>query len=155
VPLIVVTARASELDCVLALQAGADDYLVKPYGLRELMARADAVLRRCRAPRDADPGGDGGERPVERGPLHIDPHSREVRLRNRCIAMSRKEFDLLYLLASQPDKVVPRERIMSEVWQNSWSRRTVDTHVSSIRQKLGSSEWIRTVRGVGFRIGQP
>ncbi|WP_424184800.1 response regulator transcription factor [Actinokineospora sp. G85] len=145
-PVIVTTARSSELDCVLALQAGADDYLVKPYGFRELVARMDAVMRRA-APRARD------ERVLEHGALRIDTDKREVHLANRRVPLSRKEFDLLHMLASHPDSVVPRERIMRQVWENSWSRRTVDTHVSSIRAKLGSNSWILTVRGVGFRIG--
>ena len=147
IPIIILTARHSELDCVLALQAGADDYLTKPYGFRELMARMDAVLRRMN-PRTAN------EHVIEHGPLRIDTHKREVQLVNRKIPMSRKEFDLLHLLASHPDNVVSRERIMRQIWENSWSRRTVDTHVSSIRSKLGGNSWILTVRGVGFRIGQ-
>lgn len=146
VPIIVITARDSELDCVLALQAGADDYLVKPYGFRELVARIDAVMRRAN-PRTRD------EHVIKHGLLRIDTHKREVQLANHKIPMSRKEFELLYLLASHPNAVVPREKIMCEVWENSWSRRTVDTHVSSIRNKLGANSWILTVRGVGFRIG--
>ena len=147
IPIIVITDRSSELDCVLALQAGADDYVVKPYGFRELMARMDAVMRRA-TPRRQD------ERVIEHGPLRIDALTREVQLHNRMIPMSRKEFDLLQLLAANPDSVVSRERIMRKVWNNSWSRRTVDTHVSSIRNKLGEKSWILTVRGVGFRIGR-
>jgi DNA-binding response OmpR family regulator len=147
VPVIVLTARESELDCVLALQAGADDYVVIPYGCRELVARMEAVMRRARPPKKASSV-------IERGPLQIDTDSREVQLQDRKIPMSRKEFDLLCLLASNPDSVVARERIMQQVWENSWSRRTVDTHVSSIRNKLGANSWIVTVRGVGFRIGQ-
>ncbi|MFH8661923.1 response regulator transcription factor [Streptomyces afghaniensis] len=147
IPIIVITDRSSELDCVLALQAGADDYVVQPYGFRELMARIDAVMRRATPRRQ-------GDHVIEHGPLRIDTLTREVRLDNRVIPMSRKEFDLLHLLAVNPDSVVSREHIMRQVWENSWSRRTIDTHVSSIRQKLGGKSWILTVRGVGFRIGR-
>jgi DNA-binding response OmpR family regulator len=147
IPIIVITDRSSELDCVLALQAGADDYVVQPYGFRELMARIDAVMRRATPRRQ-------GEHVIEHGPLRIDTLTREVRLDNRMIPMSRKEFDLLHLLAVNPNSVVSREHIMRQVWENSWSRRTIDTHVSSIRQKLGGKSWILTVRGVGFRIGR-
>ncbi|MEV6479326.1 response regulator transcription factor [Streptomyces sp. NPDC051576] len=145
-PVIVVTGRGAELDRVLGLQAGADDYLVKPYGFRELMARMDAVMRRA------------GERPVvpaviSYGPLRLDPTTRQVNVDGRPVSVTRKEFDLLYLLASHPDAVIPRKRIMQEVWEGVWSRRTIDTHVNSLRNKLGASEWIVTVRGVGFRIG--
>jgi DNA-binding response OmpR family regulator len=146
VAVIAVTARGTELDRVLGLQAGADDYLVKPYGFRELMARMDAVMRRARpAPASA--------RVVSAGALRIDAGSREVRLSGRRIDVTRKEFDVLYLLASHPDIVITRKRLMQQVWGDSWSRRTVDTHVSSLRTKLGAREWIVTVRGVGFRLG--
>jgi DNA-binding response OmpR family regulator len=146
VPIIAVTARGTELERVLGLQAGADDYVVKPYGFRELMARMDAVMRRVH-PRPK------GARVVIHGPLLIDASTREVHLHGRPVDMTRKEFDLLYLLASHPNSVIPRKRIMQQVWGDSWSRRTIDTHVSSIRNKLGGSDWIVTVRGVGFRIG--
>jgi DNA-binding response OmpR family regulator len=146
VPLIAVTGWGTELDRVLGLQAGADDYLVKPYGFRELMARMDAVMRRARPQVQTAPV-------VARGPLRIDAASREVSLHGRGVDVTRKEFDLLYLLASHPGTVISRKRIMQQVWGGSWSRRTVDTHVSSLRGKLGGSDWIVTVRGVGFRFG--
>lgn len=147
VPMIAVTARGSEVDRVLGLQAGADDYLVKPYGFHELMARIDAVMRR------ALPAAPAAPKVVTHGRLWIDASSREVCVDGRRIEVTRKEFDLLYLLASYPDTVIPRKRLMEEVWGDSWSRRTVDTHVSSLRGKLGASDWIITVRGVGFRLG--
>jgi len=151
IPVITVTSRGSELDCVLALQAGADDYVIKPYGVRELMARLDAVMRRARRTRYADVGADGGA-VLEHGPLRIDSDSREVEVSGRPVPVTRKEFDLLALLASAPGQVISRESIMREVWGESWSRRTVDTHVSSLRSKLGGPEWIVTVRGVGFKL---
>ncbi|WP_280723162.1 response regulator transcription factor [Kitasatospora sp. MAA4] len=147
VPMIAVTASGTELDRVLGLQAGADDYVVKPYGFRELMARMDAVMRRVRPQPPA-------AQVVSHGPLRIDASSREVSLDGLGIEVTRKEFDLLYLLASHPDTVIPRKRLMQQIWGDSWSRRTVDTHVSSLRSKLGSGGWIITVRGVGFRFGQ-
>ncbi|MEU9453552.1 response regulator transcription factor [Streptomyces sp. NPDC048277] len=146
VPLIAVTGWGTELDRVLGLQAGADDYLVKPYGFRELMARMDAVMRRAR-PQSVT------ARVVSCGPLRIDAASREVSLHGEAVEVTRKEFDLLYLLAAHPGTVITRKRIMQQVWGGSWSRRTVDTHVSSLRGKLGGSDWIVTVRGVGFRFG--
>ncbi|MCT2588451.1 response regulator transcription factor [Streptomyces sp. N2-109] len=146
VPVIVVTARRSELDCVLGLQVGADDYVVKPYGFRELMARIEAVMRRAQwQPPTA--------KEILHGRLRIDVRSREVSLDGRQVALTRKEFDLLSLLATHPDTVIPRKRLLQQVWGDSWSRRTVDTHVSSLRSKLGDSGWIVTVRGVGFKIG--
>ncbi|WP_246113425.1 response regulator transcription factor [Streptomyces montanus] len=147
VPIIAVTARSSELDCVLGLQAGADHYLPKPYGFRELVARTEAVMRRAR-PKPPAP------RAISRGPLRIDAARREVSLEGRRIEVTPKEFDLLYLLASNPDAIVPRHQLIQQVWGNSWSRRTVDTHVSSLRGKLGAGDWIITIRGVGFRLGR-
>ncbi|MEU9240794.1 response regulator transcription factor [Streptomyces shenzhenensis] len=153
-PIIAVTARGSELDCVLCLQAGSDDYLVKPYGFRELVARMEAVLRRVRV-QPADQPAVG--RAVTHGPLRIDPGARTATLDGRPLDLTRKEFDLLHLLASQPTTVIPRRQIMAQVWEDAWSPRgrTVDTHVGTLRGKLGSSSWIVTVRGVGFRIGGP
>ncbi|MEU6934179.1 response regulator transcription factor [Streptomyces sp. 2RAF24] len=146
-PIIAVTARGSELDRVLGLQAGADDYMVKPYGFRELMARMQAVMRRARPrPRVVDV--------IDQGPLRIDAGSRQVSLHGKQIDVTRKEFDVLYLLASNPGNVVPRKRLMQQIWGDSWSRRTVDTHVSSLRNKLGCRDWIVTIRGVGFKLGQ-
>ncbi|MFJ9568739.1 response regulator transcription factor [Streptomyces bacillaris] len=147
VPVIIITARGSELDRVLGLQAGADDYLVKPYGFRELMARVDAVMRRSQTHEPL-------ERIISHGPLRIDADAREVTLHGQRIELTRKEFDLLYLLASQPDTVIPRKRLIHQVWGDSWSRRTVDTHVSSLRNKLGDRNWVVTVRGVGFSFGR-
>jgi DNA-binding response OmpR family regulator len=146
VPVIAVTRRGSELDRVLGLQSGADDYLVKPYSLRELMARMDAVMRRVQpSPRSTQD--------IVFGPLRIDASSRQVTLDGRTIDLTRKEFQLLYLLAAHGGAVVSRKQIMAEVWGDAWSRRTLDTHVSCLRSKLGSAEWIVTVRGVGFRMG--
>ncbi|MEU8763002.1 response regulator transcription factor [Streptomyces sp. NPDC048659] len=145
-PIIAVTARGSELDRVLGLQAGADDYMVKPYGFRELMARMQAVMRRARPrPRAVDV--------IDQGPLRIDAGARQVSLDGKRIDVTRKEFDVLYLLASNPGNVVPRKRLMQQIWGDSWSRRTVDTHVSSLRNKLGCRDWIVTIRGVGFKLG--
>lgn len=136
VPIIAVTARGTELDRVLGLQAGSDDCLVKPYGFRELMARVEAVMRRAR-PRPHT------GRTVSRGPLNIDSGTREVSLDGRIINVTCKEFDFLHLLASQPETVFTRKQIMTRVWDTEWTKfsRTIDTHVSSI------------LRGVGFRLG--
>lgn len=146
VPLIVFTSRGTELDCVLGLQAGADDCITRPYGIRELMARIEAVMRRSRPWHFS-----AGE--VLCGALRIDPGSREVSVDGRSVVLTRKEFDLLHLLASQPGTVIPRKRLLQQVWGDSWSQRTVDTHVSRLRSKLGASGWIVTVRGVGFKLG--
>ncbi|WP_315986289.1 response regulator transcription factor [Streptomyces sp. OR43] len=149
IPIIVVTARDSELDRVLSLRAGSDDYVTKPYSLAELIARIEAVMRRAlRQPVSI-------EENIAVGPLGIDPRARQISLEGRPVEVTRKEFDLLYLLASRPGSVVTRKQIMAQVWRDSRSEpgRTIDTHVSSLRSKLGSSSWIITARGVGFRIG--
>ncbi|NLU74364.1 response regulator transcription factor [Streptomyces sp. HNM0575] len=149
VAIIVVTARDTELDRVLSLRAGADDYVVKPCSLTELTARIEAVMRRVRlqpfVPEDV----------ISVGSLRIDHRAREIRLDGRYIEVTRKEFDLLYLLASRPGSVFSRRQIMTQVWSDPKAKpgRTIDTHVSSLRSKLGSSRWITTVRGVGFRFG--
>jgi DNA-binding response OmpR family regulator len=148
VPLIAVTARATEIDHILGLQAGADDYVAKPYGFHELLARMNAVMRRARRP-------DPVAKVISHGSLRIDVGLREVHLGDRPVEVTRKEFDLLWLLASHPDVVIPRRQLMRQVWGDTWSRRTVDTHVNSLRNKLGATTWIVTVRGVGFRIGRP
>ncbi|MFA3878631.1 response regulator transcription factor [Streptomyces sp. MMCC 100] len=151
VPIIVVTSRDSELDRVLSLRAGSDDYVPKPYSLAELVARIEAVMRRVlRQPVTVD-------EVITVGPLGIDPRAREIRLDGRPVELTRKEFDLLYLLASRLGSVVTRGQIMAQVWRDSRSEpgRTIDTHVSSLRSKLGSSSWIITARGVGFRLGHP
>ncbi|WP_243762520.1 response regulator transcription factor [Streptomyces sp. Tu 3180] len=146
VPVIIVTARQSELDCVLGLQAGADDYVTKPYGLRELMARIEAVMRRAQWQPAA-------VQEIRHGSLRIDVNSRRVTVDEAEVTLTRKEFDLLCLLASHPGTVIPRKQLLKQVWGDTWSRRTVDTHVSSLRGKLGDSGWIVTVRGVGFQLG--
>ncbi|MEN2423101.1 response regulator transcription factor [Streptomyces rimosus] len=146
VPIIVVTDRTSELDCVLGLKAGADDYIRKPYGLQELVARIEVVMRRARSVDRAF------ATVLEVGPLRIDSSTREVVMGGRRVSTTRKEFELLYMLAEETGNVVSRESILHRVWGNSWSRRTVDTHVSSLRGKLGDGIWIVAVRGVGFKL---
>ncbi|ARQ71066.1 response regulator transcription factor [Streptomyces marincola] len=154
VPVIAFAAPDAEHTRVLALRAGADDCMDKPYRLPELMARIDAVMRRSRpCPKDEFPT-------VSYGPLRIDVISREVRLHGRPIALTRKEFDLLYRLALHRGEVVSRQRLMAEIWGDPLNHpagrqatRTIDTHVSKLRGKLGVNSWIETVRGVGFRLG--
>jgi DNA-binding response OmpR family regulator len=149
VPIISMTVRGAEIDCVLGLQAGADDYIVKPYGRRELLARMEAVLRRVHPQVTA-------AQIITHGSLLIDAGARELLLEGRRVELTPKEFDLLYKLASQPGTTVSRRQLLSQVWDDDSCHRgrTIDTHVSSLRKKLGSRRWIVTVRGVGFRIGQ-
>ena len=147
VPIIVVTARGEEVDRVIGLELGADDYIVKPFGFRELLARIRAVSRR-RGPRNLDSA------PLQVGSLVIDPRTREVRVGDREITLTPKEFDLLALLAEDPGAVWSRGRILETVWDPHWygPTKTLDVHVASLRKKLGDPAWIETVRGVGFRL---
>jgi DNA-binding response OmpR family regulator len=146
VPIIVVTAKGEEVDRVVGLELGADDYVVKPFGFRELLARIRAVLRRTqRGTRDSR---------LVAGSLEIDLRARRVALAGRDVELTPKEFDLLALLASDPGAVVSREHVLREVWKTDWfgPTKTVDVHVASLRKKLGDPRWIETVRGVGLRL---
>ncbi len=148
VPIIVVTARGEEVDRVLGLELGADDYVVKPFGFRELLARIRAVTRRAQARTAAAP-------PVqELGALSIDRRTRSVSVDGGEVSLTQKEFDLLSLLAEDPGAVCSRIRILEEVWDPHWygPTKTLDVHVATLRKKLGHPEWIETVRGVGFRL---
>jgi two-component system response regulator RegX3 len=147
VPIIVVSARGEEVDRVVGLEIGADDYVVKPFGLRELIARIRAVTRRTET-RSRDAG------PMVVGPLRVDTRAHRATLDGAELKLTAKEFDLLALLAREPGAVVDRERILRDVWHTSWygSAKTVDVHVASLRRKLGDPGWIETVRGVGLRL---
>jgi DNA-binding response OmpR family regulator len=153
VPIIVVTARADFPSRVHGLNLGADDYLVKPYNLAELVARIHAVTRRAAGvppPRESETG-------RVFGPVRLDAESRVVTVDGQPIALTRKEFDLLVLLARQPGVVYRREQIISEVWNTSWqgTGRTLEVHVASLRHKLGTPGLIETVRGIGYRLVSP
>jgi DNA-binding response OmpR family regulator len=147
VPIIVITARSEEVDRVLGLELGADDYVVKPFGFRELIARIRAVTRRAR------PAG-SAERPQRLGPLELDRRQRLVHLNGTQLRLTAKEFDLLALLAEDPGAVFARDQILEQVWDLHWfgPTKTLDVHVASLRKKLGDPGWIETVRGVGFRL---
>ena len=150
VPIIVLTARGEETDRVVGLELGADDYVVKPYGLRELIARIRAVMRRA-----ASIGGANG--PLRAGGLEVDERARRATLDGRELELTPKEFELLAALARDPGAAVSRQRLLAEVWQTSWygSSKTIDVHVAALRRKLGDPGWIETVRGVGFRLHVP
>jgi two-component system, OmpR family, response regulator RegX3 len=146
VPIIVVSARGEEIDRVVGLELGADDYVVKPFGFRELLARIRAVMRRTSG---------GSEDDVLRvGRLEVDTRARRAVVDGRELGLTTKEFDLLALLASDPGAVIDRERLLREVWNTEWfgPTKTVDVHVASLRKKLGDPRWIETVRGVGLRL---
>jgi DNA-binding response OmpR family regulator len=146
--IVILTARDREIDIVTGLDAGADDYLVKPFRLSELLARVRAHLRRSEAA-----GADGGAEALQVGTLTIDLAARRAFDDGRELELRPKEFDLLALLAGRAGRVVTRDRIMQEVWDTDWmgSTKTLDTHVFALRSKLGG-EAISTVRGVGYRF---
>jgi len=150
VPIIVASARPDESDRILALELGADDYLVKPFGIRELIARIRAIQRR-QGNTDPTPS-DNADLAV--GPLTIGLKSRRVTVNGDEISLTPKEFDVLAYLAQEPGTVYRREAILSDVWDINWygSTKTLDAHVASLRKKLGFPDWIESVRGVGFRL---
>ncbi len=150
-PIIVLTARGEELDRVLLLELGADDYVVKPFGFRELVARIRAVRRRSLASNATD---DARPAVQDLGALCIDHRARRVTMDGRQLALTPKEFDLLAKLAEDPGAVVRREQIIEEVWDEHWwgPTKTLDVHIASLRKKLGDPTWIATVRGVGYRL---
>jgi len=152
VPIIVVTARGEEIDRVTLLELGADDYVVKPFGFRELVARIRAVLRRTASDQGDEPRASDVVQ-LEIGALHIDTRTREVRFGDRPVALTPKEHDLLVYLARDPEAVKTREQIITDVWDQNWwgSTKTLDVHIASLRKKL-APEVIETVRGVGFRL---
>jgi len=142
-----VSARSEEVDRVLLLEMGADDYVVKPFSTRELIARIRAVARRT----NPDPSPRGG---VEVGPLQLDVRTHQVLVDGEPVELTPKEFGVLAHLATDPGGVHGRRDILEAVWERSWygSSKTLDVHVASLRRKLGHPEWIQAVRGVGFRL---
>ncbi|MFH9353324.1 response regulator transcription factor [Kitasatospora sp. NPDC017646] len=150
-PLIVVTARSEERDVLQGLRAGADDYVVKPFRMAELIARIDTVRRRTgSAP---EPG--GGQRRVRTGDVTIDPAARTVTVDGTPVRLTRREFDVLALLAAQPGDVRSREEILDRIWGDAFlaSSRSLDVHVAGIRAKTGRAGLIRTIRGYGYQLG--
>jgi DNA-binding response OmpR family regulator len=147
VPIIVVTARGDEIDRVLLLELGADDYLVKPFGFRELVARIGAVTRRTGSA-TATPG------VLQLGPLRIDLDAHRVQVDGVGVELTPKEYELLTMLAQRPGAVRTREDIIDHVWDPHWfgPTKTLDVHISALRRKLGHPEWIATIRGVGYRL---
>jgi two-component system response regulator RegX3 len=148
VPIIVVTARGEEIDRVVLLELGADDYVVKPFGLRELVARIRAVLRRT-----SGTAAPAATAEIVVGPLHIDQRTRAVHFAGERVALTPKEYDLLLFLAADAGAVRGRDQVIHEVWDEHWwgSTKTLDVHIASLRKKL-RPELIETVRSVGYRI---
>lgn len=149
-PVIMLTARSDEIDRVFGLEIGADDYMTKPFGLRELIARIRAVTRRA-APSDV------ASEQIIVGPLVIDIERHLVTISGTSVDVTAKEFDLLVYLARRPGIVHRRNDIMESVWDAHWygPTKTLDAHVAALRKKLGDPTWIEAVRGVGFRLEIP
>jgi len=153
VPVIVVTAQESDGSIVQALDAGADDHVVKPFGADHLEARVRAVLRRRELAASAEP--------VQAGGLRIDPRCRTAELDGRALDLTRKEFDLLHLLAARQGQVISKRELMAEVWRLPYGggERTLDVHLSWLRRKLGESglrpRYVHTVHGIGIRLTPP
>jgi DNA-binding response OmpR family regulator len=143
VPVIIATARGDETDRIVGLELGADDYVVKPFSVRELAARARAVARRRRV-----------ESSIGSRRLVIDRNAHTVRFDGAVVELTAKEFDLLAVLAEQPGRAVSRQEIFSRVWDPVWvgTGKTLDVHIGTLRRKLGDTDIIETIRGVGYRL---
>jgi two-component system response regulator RegX3 len=153
VPIVMLTARGDEADRIVGLEMGADDYVVKPFSAREVVARIRAVLRRA-----GPSGGSESAGAIEIGEIRLDPERREVTRAGEAVELSRKEFELLHRLMQDAGTVVTRERLIEDVWDMNWfgSTKTLDFHVSSLRRKLDDDpsdpRYVHTLRGVGFRF---
>lgn len=143
IPVIIATARGDEMDRIIGLEIGADDYVVKPFSVRELAARVRAIARRRVV-----------EAPSEVSQVTLDRNRRTVQVAGELIDLTSKEFDLLAVLLEEPGRVVPRQELYARVWDPVWigSGKTLDVHVAGLRKKLGQSDLIETVRGVGYRF---
>ncbi len=149
VPVLFLTARDGETDRIVGLELGADDYVVKPFSPRELVARVKAILRRARGPAPVP------QDVVTVGDLEVDHRRREARVGGRAVALTTREFDLLAYLSSNPGLALSRQQLLDGVWGSGWygDERTVDVHVAQLRKKLGASVPLATVWGVGYRFG--
>jgi DNA-binding response OmpR family regulator len=151
---IMLTARTDEVDKLIGLSVGADDYMTKPFSPRELLARVHVLLRRPRVSRTQDSG------PLQFGPLTIDLAGREARLTGTALELTRTEFDVLAALAGRPALVFTRRQLIDTVWGEGWvgDEHLVDVHIGHLRRKLGDDpnegRFVRTVRGVGYRMGE-
>lgn len=159
VPIIMVTAKSSEIDTVVGLEVGADDYVSKPYRLRELVARIRAALRR--APLDTTVEDDGGHGVVEVGDVHLDADRHEVTVRGSQVALPLKEFELLELMLANAGRVLPRETLISRVWGPDYvgDTKTLDVHVKRLRSKVEDDPAVPTrivtIRGLGYKYERP
>ncbi|CAB4769648.1 MAG: response regulator [Actinobacteria bacterium] len=157
VPIIMVTARSSEIDAVVGLEIGADDYVTKPYRLRELVARIRAVLRRCDDRTDAIAVAEHANRPLQVGDVHVDPQRHEVSVRGSRVHLPLKEFELLVLLMENAGRVLAREVLIDRAWGSDYhgDTKTLDVHVKRLRSKLEDDPHnptrIVTIRGLGYK----
>jgi DNA-binding response OmpR family regulator len=155
-PILMLTAKDEIVDRVLGLELGADDYITKPFSLRELEARIKSVLRRARAMTAASDGHD--ETPIVRGNLRIDPLRREVTINDRHVELTPKEFDLLRLFAANPGRVFPRKYLLEKIWDYSYEGydRTIDSHINRLRSKIEQNpdnpQLVLTVWGIGYKF---
>jgi len=156
IPILMLTAKDDVVDKVLGLEMGADDYITKPFALRELEARIKSVLRRARTASSVEAGGD--EAPIIRGKLRIDPAKREVTVGDRQVELTPKEFDLLRLFASNPGRVFPRKYLLEKIWDYSYEGydRTIDSHINRLRAKIEENpenpQMVLTVWGIGYKF---
>jgi two-component system response regulator RegX3 len=152
VPIIVISARSDETDRVVGLELGADDYVTKPFGVREVIARIRAVMRRAQPRTAAEAAAAGPDRYGSR--LTVDRKAARVRLDGEEVALAPKEYDLLAFLTEEPGALMSREQIMEAVWDANWfgPTKTLDVHVAALRRKLAGAITIEAVRGVGFRL---
>jgi len=155
-PILMLTAKDDVVDKVLGLEMGADDYITKPFSLRELEARIKSVLRRSRMPTTSE--GDTDEAPIVRGRLRIDPARREVTIGDRQVDLTPKEFDLLRLFATNPGRVFPRKYLLEKIWDYSYEGydRTIDSHINRLRAKIEENpenpQMVLTVWGIGYKF---
>ena len=154
-PILMLTPKDDVVDKVLGLEMGADDYITKPFSLRELEARIKSVLRRARA---AAATNDGDETPIVRGNLRIDPVRREVTIGEKQVELTPKEFDLLRLFAANPGRVFPRKYLLEKIWDYSYEGydRTIDSHINRLRAKVEDNpdnpQLVLTVWGIGYKF---
>ncbi|MDP9365643.1 MAG: response regulator transcription factor [Chloroflexota bacterium] len=160
-PILMLTAKATELDKVLGLELGADDYLTKPFSTRELLARVNAILRRVELMRAESRTEDDGLTPIVHPGLSVDPGGREVQTDGTPVALTAREFDLLHLLVANPGRVFSRDYLLDRLWGEDFQGfdRTVDTHIVRLRRKLGGpgsvADRIVTLSGVGYKYERP
>ena len=156
IPILMLTAKDDVVDKVLGLEMGADDYITKPFSLRELEARIKSVLRRVRAATRVESAGE--EAPIVRGRLRIDPAKREVSIGDRQVELTPKEFELLRLFASNPGRVFPRKYLLEKIWDYSYEGydRTIDSHINRLRAKIEDNpenpQMVLTVWGIGYKF---